>query len=138
MKIKTFILIIITTALLIPFNQGCGKYEEGPSISLRTKTSRLKGIWDIKDYTNFDFSFIDNWTFEFEKEGGFTSIKELVAGNTETMKGEWEFVSDKEAIGINWEDEGEADVEYTIIMLKDKEMILKDASENEINLVKQE
>jgi len=50
------------------------------------------------------------------------------------MSGEWEFVSDKEAIGINWEDEGETDTEYKIIMLKDKEMILKDANENEIDL----
>ena len=54
------------------------------------------------------------------------------------MKGEQAFVSDKEKIGINQEDEGEADAEYKIIMLKDKEMILKDASEKEINLEKQE
>jgi len=81
-KVKNTIIIIIAISLLIPFNQGCGKYEEGPSISLRTKTSRLKGVWEITDYDNFDFSFIDSWTFEFEKKGGFTSTKDLVAGNS--------------------------------------------------------
>jgi hypothetical protein len=55
---------------------SCGKYEEGPAFSLRTKTARLAGEWTIEkltvdgeDLTAFAAAFITNT--EFTKDGDY-------------------------------------------------------------------
>ncbi len=42
---KISVIFMIIAGLAILFG-SCGKYEDGPSISLRTKTARLTGEWD--------------------------------------------------------------------------------------------
>ena len=55
---------------------SCGKYEEGPGFSLRSKTGRLAGEWTIEkmtvdgeDFTAFVAAFITNT--EFTKDGDY-------------------------------------------------------------------
>lgn len=43
---RTRLLLAIAFAISVVFI-SCGKYEEGPSISLRTKKARLTGVWEI-------------------------------------------------------------------------------------------
>jgi hypothetical protein len=40
-------LFIVIPALIVFILSGCGKYEDGPGISLRTKNGRLEGEWKV-------------------------------------------------------------------------------------------
>jgi hypothetical protein len=74
-QINTKLLLLASCIILIL--SGCGKYDEGPGISLRTKNSRLEGKWKVvsikKEYTdpndpnentsdNFDGT---TWTYSY-------------------------------------------------------------------------
>lgn len=47
-KLNVILLAIISFSLFF----SCGKYEEGPSFTLRTKTARLTGEWEMKERAN--------------------------------------------------------------------------------------
>jgi len=46
-KLSGILLFALILALVLP---SCGKYEEGPSISLRSKTSRIVNEWVVEKY----------------------------------------------------------------------------------------
>ncbi|MBW3544754.1 MAG: hypothetical protein KY428_03995 [Bacteroidetes bacterium] len=111
---------------------ACGKYEEGPGLSLRSKTARVANEWrveyayDHKDKVEITADFTgESWVFGkdgvfMEKEGGVTD-----------KTGTWEFMSDKEEIAIMV---GTDIDKYTILRLKENEMWLRDAEE-ELHLI---
>ena len=111
---------------------ACGKYEEGPGFSLRSKTARVANEWKVDyayDHVNkveitTDFS---GETFVFTKDGAYSEKK----GGVIEKSGTWEFMSDKEEIAIMV---GTDIDKYRILRLKEKEMWLKD-HEEEIHLV---
>lgn len=125
LQFAAFLLILLSVA-------SCGKYEEGPSFSLRSKKARVANEWKI-DYaydlgdqqeTTADFAG-ETWTFT--KDGEFFEKENGELDNT----GKWEFISDKEEIAISFP----ADIEkYTILRLKENEMWLRD-HEEELHLV---
>ena len=111
---------------------ACGKYEEGPGLSLRSKTARVANEWRVE----YAIDFVDKVetttdfkgeTWVFTKEGAFMKKDGGVTDKT----GTWEFMSDKESIAISI---GSDIDKYTILRLKENEMWIKD-HEEEIHLV---
>lgn len=111
---------------------ACGKYEEGPGFSLRSKTARVANEWRVA----YAFDHVDKVektnsytgeTWVFTKDGAFMEKDGGVTDKT----GTWEFMKDNEEIAIMI---GNDIDRYTILRLKEKEMWLKD-HEEEIHLV---
>ncbi len=46
MKNKLLLIIVVFSSILA----GCGKYDNGPFVSLRTKNNRLEGKWKLVEY----------------------------------------------------------------------------------------
>lgn len=127
MKKSFFVLIVLALVLA-----SCGKYDEGPAISFRSKTARLSNTWEpVKVlFNNVDATEPNttNYKFFFDEEGDFQYIKETV-----TYEGSWKFSSKKEDIYLEWERPyltitvTELDT-FSILMLKNSELWLKNDS----------
>ncbi len=129
---KTLKLATLLLAGTLLFGSTSCKYEEGPSISLRTKKARVAGEWGVEKAIEADGTVDTDWdgyTYTFDKDGG---------GKIEVKDGtfsysadfEWEFISSKEKMRLTFD--GESD-ENTILRLTNKEMWLKDADGYEIH-----
>ena len=121
---------ILALAILLSFalmtSTSCKKYEEGPLISLKTKSARLTRSWKLDkaeqngvDVTNafpeLKQTFNDDGTY-------------LGSNNGVPFTGTWEFDGDKENILIKYT--GASDTEsWKIIRLKSKELWL----DNDVN-----
>lgn len=130
---KKGLLYFFVGALLLV--SACGKYEEGPSLSLRSKKARVANEWkvayaydlDDQEETTADYQ---NETWEFTKDGQFFERKNNELEDT----GSWDFISDKEEIAISIG----ADIDkFRILRLKENEMWLVDGDE-ELHLVSNE
>ncbi len=117
---------LLAFAILLSFammsTTSCKKYEEGPTLSLTTKSYRLTRDWKLSkaeqngvDVTNAYPSDLEQ---TFDDNGSYRMIS-----NGKEFTGTWEFDSDKENILIK--QDGSADVEsYKIIRLKSSELWL--------------
>ena len=122
-----FIAIVIVIGIF-----GCGKYEEGPGVSLRSKKARVANLWkveyafDLEDKVEITADYTgEQW--QFSKDGSFTESSDGVLEKT----GNWEFINDKDEISISTP--GDMDV-YQILKLKENEMWIL-SQEEEIHLV---
>lgn len=115
-----------TAALTIT---SCGKYEEGPSLSLRTKKARLTGEWDTKEYVDSDgTTTADNSDdyVTFDKDGTYT----YTSGST-SQSGQWDFSSDKEKLKVSYTFGSTTFTsESTILRLTNDELWIKDEDGN--------
>ena len=85
---------------------SCGKYEDGPEFSLRSKKSRLVNTWVIEkalqngvDFTA-DFR-VDNpdYQLEIRKDNSFVSITyDSLLALRDEVKGTWKFMDDKDEV----------------------------------------
>ncbi|MEN9333933.1 MAG: hypothetical protein RLY35_1113 [Bacteroidota bacterium] len=83
---------------------SCGKFEEGPGFTLRSKKARLSGNWKLKEITvNGSTSYngqplLDasyEMLFDFTKDGKFTfTEKYLNSATNYSNNGTWEFKDD--------------------------------------------
>lgn len=98
METRKYLAILLTFALLGGII-SCGKYEEGPSLSLRTKKARISNNWKpVKVISNFieDTAALNNETrVEFTRENVF---RIFVDSSESWVTGEWEFSEDKERV----------------------------------------
>jgi hypothetical protein len=130
---------IFFLALIILLISSCKKYEDGPSISLRSKKDRVANTWRFeKKYKNGveeSLSSSDQqsrWTFN--KDGGLTYI--YTSGSISyTALGNWDFVEDKNSIqttlNYNYGFATSTEVTtYSILKLKEKELWLKEIKSN--------
>lgn len=109
------IILIIGTSLT-----GCKKYEDGPALSLRSKTARVANTWKVESYTINGFDNTSsltsiNYTETYDKDGNYSYNSSLGSGS-----GKWEFQSDKEQIkrsGVA----GQSTETLFILRLKEKE-----------------
>lgn len=106
---------------------GCDKYEEGPKISLRTRTERVSNMWD---YDKLEVANKDRTdevlgaTMELQKDGDWNQRNgygELVA------LGNWEWEDDQETIRLNYEIPGETiePLDWKIIKLEEHQLIVE-------------
>jgi len=129
MKTKQIILSLITVTLLSV--SSCKKYPDGPGFSLRTKTSRVVNNWKIvqafdngkevtSDYNKYELSLTKTGKASL-------AVKYVILGlNFEYVtNGTWAFVSNKEKISFDFEN-NDADKVYKILKLEEDEMWLKE------------
>ena len=129
--IKTKILLgLVGTAFMLP---SCKKYEDGPSLSLRSKKARIANTWQIESATdngNDVSADYDDYTLELTKSGGATLSVNYVFGGSNfqiSTSGTWDLINDKEDLRLDF-DEDDSDVTYRILRLKEKELWLRDGN----------
>jgi hypothetical protein len=94
-------LFILSAGLLLL--ASCGRYEEGPGFTLRSKKARLAGDWKVTEITVNGSTTVDGdptlptgyeLNFTFEKDGKFSvSSSDSDTPNTPDT-GTWEFKDD--------------------------------------------
>jgi hypothetical protein len=107
---KKILLPILALLFLVA---SCGKYEEGPSFSLRTKKARVTGTWNIEKIIvngeeqpttfnegGFQFS-LDDIDIELNKDNSATITIPVPFIGSVTDDGEWDFSNNKENIKIS-------------------------------------
>ena len=89
---------ILFAAFAVLLLVSCGKYEDGPGFSLRSRASRIAGSWTIDKYTvgGVDYSSdLSGISWEFTKAGASTTSY-TYAGQTFTENGTWALTSNDE------------------------------------------
>lgn len=112
---------IIPILLLIGASlAGCKKYEEGPSLSLRSRTARVANTWKVESYTingtdNTSLLVNINYLETYDKDGNYS-----YSSSAGTGTGRWEFQSDDMEIkrsGVS----SQSTETLVILRLKEKE-----------------
>jgi hypothetical protein len=135
---------LILIALPLFILASCNKYEEGPMVSLRTKTQRLSNNWQVSSaYQNgadrtSDFNVVfAGYLLDIRKDNTYTLSYSPFSAGTVTDHGTWEFNSDKTHVVLTNSD-GETE-DYTILRLKEKELWVRLHDDNndewEVHLV---
>ena len=129
-------LVAICAAVLI-FNFSSCKYEDGPSISLRTKKGRLTGEWEVKyiDGRQASGNGIEI-ILEFEKDGDLTqkwTYSYYGTSYSYSYKGEWEWEDNKRNLEITIDGYKS---EWEITRLTNKEFEFEDESGDKWDLEK--
>ncbi len=109
---------------------SCGKYDEGPGLSLRSKKGRLAGDWMVEKATSTTGSTVTdmtswfaNYSINFEKDGKYSATFGSI-----TDVGSWEFSDDKMMV-ISTNSSGGKD-SMPIIRLTNKEFWTKEVNGN--------
>jgi hypothetical protein len=128
---KIGIILSIVAGFAILFT-ACGKYEEGPAFSLKTKKARIVGTWGIKEITvngNVqDLGGFANRTFELKKDGT-GKLNTSFFGTTISVDMEWKFDDNKENLMIRMKNQNNEWKEWKsseIIKLTSSELWFRD------------
>ncbi len=131
-------ILLVSFAAFMFANTGCKKYEEGPTISLRSKKARVVNEWKVvkifengkeqdMDDMKLWYDFNDDWT-------GRTYISFTINGQEYSGENnfDWEFNDDKTKILIKTKDaNGNTQTDEAVILkLYEKEMWLKETDDN--------
>ncbi len=87
---------------------ACKKYEDGPSFTLKSATSRLAGTWLLTGGTwleneTTNGNVFTNYTQEFSKDNLYELSKDWITNNlsySSTVTGSWEWTENKDGIKI--------------------------------------
>ena len=126
-------LSILFAAFAVVFLASCGKYEDGPGFSLRSKTSRLAGSWTVTEAfqgsTNITTSLTNGGTVDltFDKDGAYTYSYDFVITNG-SVTGTWAFSSDKTSLEVT-DGSGQMD-SSKILRLTNNELWLEQSDSN--------
>lgn len=101
---------------------SCGKYEDGPGLSLRSKTARVSNTWKVEQYlyngadqTSTFHGLLPNYRETYDKDGNYSFSYDGNSGS-----GRWEFQNDKLEIkrsGVS----SQSSETLVILRLKEKE-----------------
>lgn len=112
---------------------SCGKYDDGPGFSLRSKTGRLTGEWEVVRIGSQVFPTQGySIEFEFEKKGDF-KFTYIEPGYSYSYNGDWEFSGDKEDLEITYD---QSVSKFEIKRLTNSELWLEDEYNDEWRLEK--
>lgn len=111
------ILLSLLAILALNTFTACNKYEDGPMLSFRSRTSRVANDWAVKtvyvngknDASNAELGNI----YSFAKDGRFTYMS--------TTTGSWRLINSDEVIYLEF-DKDSSTAEYSITKLKEKEL----------------
>lgn len=107
-KLSIILTIVVATAMIF---SSCGKYEEGPAVSLLTKKARITGSWTISETTiggvvQDDQGWVSTITMEKDGTGTYAFTGEYGGMTISTTSNlEWEFDDTKESLRIRVADE---------------------------------
>jgi hypothetical protein len=99
MNIKKTIALSLFASICMVTIQSCKKYEDGPMISLLSRTARVANTWKVDNYKVNDTDFTSlfaGYTETYTKDGIF-SYEWGVFGGT----GKWEFQNKYKEIKIS-------------------------------------
>ena len=109
---------------IVAFNFSSCKYEEGPKISLKSKTKRLTGDWDVKTLQGEPVAAeVTDYIFTFEEDGDCSVYKKLVDDGItyeSTAKGDWEWSDDKKTLYIEYDQSTTGDTFNLLRLAKDE------------------
>ena len=133
-KLITLFAVLFIGTIMI----SCGKYEEGPGISLLPKKTRLQQKWkpvqNVDANGNINNIDDDGSYMEFVKEGTLNvyNYSLMSLWGSDGAQGTWEFSEDKTQITINYTFAGLIDINttYTIVKLKINDLGLMDENGN--------
>jgi len=125
-KLSGIILVAIAFAMVLP---SCGKYEEGPALSLRSKTARLVNEWKVDQYfiaavdvtAQYQLQNTD-LVMNIKENGEIVNTYTNNTGDPVTYSSTWEFTSDKSGIIITTAGTSRT---HDILRLKNDELWLK-------------
>ena len=127
-SIRVSLAAMVLVALTL---SSCGKYDEGPAISLRSKKARISNTWMVEKYmengvdqTQAFNSSIANYQMTMDKDGSYT-VSGTVAGFPFSDAGTWELLDDKVTLQTLSNQSGSTPDKTTIIRLKEKELWTK-------------
>ncbi|MFT7298624.1 MAG: hypothetical protein ACI9WO_001437 [Sphingobacteriales bacterium] len=122
MKNIKFLIIPIILSLV-----ACGKYDEGPSLSLRSKENRITNNWtEVERVINGTDTTIRDFCYEFGKDGVFEDY--FPGPMSYALKlGTWELTDEKTNLTLNWS--SRIDV-YKIKRLTNKEFWLEQTTDS--------
>lgn len=139
-------LSILFAAFAVVMLASCGKYEDGPGFSLRSKKARVAGEWTIEKYyadgvdvTADILADGATITFELTKDGNYTftsSYTEFGQTFSETETGTWALTNNNENLTTT-DSQGDAS-SVRILRLTNSEMWLEDknlGTNDEIHLI---
>lgn len=91
---KKLLTISLIISLVIIGLGSCSKYEDGPSLSLRSKKARAEGVWTLKSATNNGADVTSNYGtgFKLTLNEDLTAIVEY---NGFSIEGKWDLSEDK-------------------------------------------
>lgn len=120
---------------------SCKKYEEGPAVSLSSRTDRVANTWVFayaeEDGQNVSAEF-DQYELFMNTSGEATlDASYTIFGTTysDQTTGTWSFQDEQKNLRLDFEDDSQ-DGEYRILRLTKDELWLKDLSQNlEIHLL---
>jgi hypothetical protein len=118
--------VLLIFALAIAFILPSCKYEEGPSVSFRSKTSRLVNQWKIDKVlingydvtTDYKETFTD-YVRDIQDNGDAVTTYTNSGDSTVTYTEQWEFNGDKTGVVFTYNGA------FDILMLKNDELWLK-------------
>ena len=121
---------ILFAAFAVLLLVSCGKYEDGPGFSLRSRTARIAGSWTYEKVIVNGVDMTSTWiepgednTFEFTKDGGYTETVIDPQGYIDVTSGSWELTDNDENISIKLATVYySATTVYKILRLTNKEM----------------
>jgi len=125
---KKLLAILVVVFLMTGIN-SCKKYDDGPMLSLRSKTARLVNDWVIDRVMNKGVDATANYPEDYL----LTINDDLTyswVSNGVTQEGTWAFDDKKETVSFTQTTTGMATL-YTIKRLKNKELTLEQAVNTE-------
>ena len=135
---KSISRILVLFLLSVFVLSSCGKYEEGPMISLLPKMMRLTSQWQLDklyiDDVEQTLSDDDKDDYIDLKDGGVYEIVTVSGSYSTTSTGTWELTSSKEQLVLKY-DFGTItyNEEYDILRLTSKELWVERIVGNDMN-----
>ncbi|MDI6833214.1 MAG: lipocalin family protein [Bacteroidales bacterium] len=137
-KLNVILLTVVASVLMLT---SCSPYEEGPAISLRSRTERLCNEWRLtRLYINGTeqtlSSFDQQTTLEF-KDNGTVNYSYAIMDSTAiviTGSGTWEFNDDQTEVftKITYTIGGTVTDTFTILRLKEEELWLENNQDGDV------
>ena len=127
---KTTLKFGIAVAIIVAAGlSSCGKYEEGPKLSLASKNSRMVNTWKLVKYMqNGVDQNISGYTevMELKKDNSYTATI-TIGSLSATGTGTWAFSSDKTSL-ITTPTGSSTSTTSTILRLKSNELWTKEVN----------
>lgn len=136
-KMTKFAVLLIFCGLTIIGTQSCQKYDEGPLISLSTRTSRVANNWKVDNYkvNGTDYtSLVADYKETFTTDHNYSYTWGLLGGT-----GTWGFENDYAEIRITGTDNLASQTLY-ILKLEQKQFwyyIMDGADKKEYHMIQQ-
>lgn len=123
MRVRKFISIVAVIVCCGVIFTGCSKYEDGPSISLLSKISRLTGVWNVTTMNGHTIdSDYESVVLTFDKDGDYN--REItILSISYSSDAKWQWAEGKEVIQII--DENQI-TEFTVTRLTNDEFWFTD------------